>query len=100
MLSLPRLVSLRPDGTEEEYPLAMGSTTIGRLASNDICIPKGTVSRHHARIDMTDRGLVITDLESENGIFVNGERVKERLLVDGDRIEIGPSTKEFVFRFA
>ncbi len=99
MLRLPRLVAHAADGTEEEYPLEMGSTTIGRLDTNDICIPDGTVSRHHARVDMTEDGFTIVDLKSENGIFVNGERVKQRVLVEGDRIEIGPGTKEFVFKF-
>jgi hypothetical protein len=100
LLSLPRLMSHAPDGSEEEYPLAMGSTTIGRLDSNDICIPDGTVSRHHARVEMTEDGFTIIDLESENGIFVNGERVTEHKLVEDDRIEVGPGTKEFVFKSA
>jgi hypothetical protein len=98
MLELPRLISQADDGAEEEYPLAMGSTTIGRLDDNDICIPDGTVSRHHARIDMTDDGFTIVDLKSENGVFVNGERIEEHFLKDGDQIEIGPGTKEFVFK--
>jgi pSer/pThr/pTyr-binding forkhead associated (FHA) protein len=97
LLMLPRFVSKTPEGTEEEYPLAMGTTTIGRLDSNDICIPHGTVSRHHARIEWSETGFVIVDLESENGIFVNGERVTEHQLNEGDRIEIGPGTKEFTF---
>jgi pSer/pThr/pTyr-binding forkhead associated (FHA) protein len=99
LLALPRLVALAPDGTEEEYPLAMGTTTIGRLDANDICIPHGTVSRHHARIEMSEEGFTIYDLGSENGILVNGERVTECRLAADDRIEIGQGTKEFVFKF-
>jgi pSer/pThr/pTyr-binding forkhead associated (FHA) protein len=97
LLQLPRLVSQTPEGAEEEYPLAVAATTIGRLDSNDICIPHGTVSRFHARVEVTDTGFKIVDLESENGVFVNGERVTEHELKEGDRIEIGPGTKEFVY---
>jgi hypothetical protein len=99
LLALPRLVALAPDGTEEEYPLAMGTTSIGRLDDNDICIPHGTVSRHHARIEMSEDGFTIYDMGSENGILINGERVTECRLAADDRIEIGQGTKEFVFKF-
>jgi hypothetical protein len=99
LLDMPRFVSTAPDGSEEEYPLSMGTTTIGRLDTNDICIPNGEISRHHARIDIVDDGFELVDLDSENGVFVNGERVKKRLLADGDTIEVGPGVKEFVFRF-
>jgi hypothetical protein len=52
-------------------------------------------SRKHAQIVRRDDGFVLTDLGSTNGTLVNGETVRERLLVDGDRITIGSTVLEF-----
>ena len=100
MLGLPRLVAVAEDGSEEVFTLAPTGTTIGRLDTNDMCIPEGTVSRQHAKVELTTAGFTLFDLGSENGVYVNGERTAEHLLVEGDRVEIGRGTKEFVFRMA
>jgi FHA domain len=71
-----------------EYHLA-ARTTIGRIKENDLCIPKSSVSRKHAVIEMTPKGYRITDLDSGNGTFVNDDKIQERLLEDGDRVRIG-----------
>jgi len=72
-------------------------TTIGRTPDNHIAVPEAEVSRHHARITLTDRGFVLEDLRSGNGTLVNGERLSgEQLLKDEDRVRIGSRT--FVFR--
>lgn len=47
------------------------------------------VSRQHARIEMADNELVVVDLDSTNGTFVNDQRVKRHALVPGDRVRIG-----------
>jgi hypothetical protein len=99
LLTMPSFVYREDDGTEQEYPLALGTTTIGRLNTNDICVPLDVVSRHHARVEMAEEGFMIIDQDSENGIYINGERVKQHLLVDGDKVELGPGTREFEFRF-
>jgi hypothetical protein len=97
ILSRPRLTGAKPDGTAEEIPLGFVATTIGRSPANDICISDDAVSRRHAKVVMTEQGFTIVDLNSENGVWVNGERVKERLLADGDSVEIGPGTRRYVF---
>ncbi|MFV2071588.1 MAG: FHA domain-containing protein [Thermoanaerobaculales bacterium] len=97
MLGLPRFVAVAEDGTEEVFTLSPTGTTIGRLDTNDICIPEGTVSRQHAKVELTTAGFTLFDLGSENGMYVNGERTVEHLLQEGDRVEIGRGTKEFVF---
>jgi len=99
LLTMPSFVYRADDGTEQEYPLALGTTTIGRLDTNDICVPLDEVSRHHARVEMVEEGFMIIDQDSENGIYVNGERVKQHVLVDGDHVELGPGTREFEFQF-
>lgn len=64
-------------------------TSIGRSAENHIRLVKAGVSRKHAVINLTDRGFVLEDLGSQNGTFVNGDKVPTRDLVDGDVIWIG-----------
>jgi pSer/pThr/pTyr-binding forkhead associated (FHA) protein len=76
-------------------PLALrpGQTlVIGRSRSCDIRLPSSDASRRHAEIVSVTGGYVLRDLESTNGTFVNGERVKERQLRPGDRIRIGSHT--------
>ncbi len=96
VLAKPRLITEGEDGAE--YPLGFVTTTIGRSPANDICISDDAVSRRHAKIVVGEQGFVVCDLNSENGVYVNGERVKERLLADGDVVEIGPGTRRYLFR--
>lgn len=70
--------------------------TIGRNADNQLVIDDGTVSAHHAVIERTDRGFLIRDLDSTNGIFVNGKRMAESLLRAGDAVLIGIHDLEMV----
>ncbi|MHC4606564.1 MAG: sigma 54-interacting transcriptional regulator [Planctomycetota bacterium] len=62
---------------------------VGRDPGNDIPVNDDTASRHHARLQRVDRAHVIVDLGSNNGTFVNGERVTERVLAHGDQVLIG-----------
>ena len=65
--------------------------TIGRARDNDLVLNDTRASRHHARLQARSGSLVLTDLDSTNGTLVNGGRVSEVVLGDGDRIEIGDS---------
>jgi ABC-type multidrug transport system ATPase subunit/pSer/pThr/pTyr-binding forkhead associated (FHA) protein len=70
--------------------------TIGRDATNDSVIDHPTVSRFHARIERRQGNLVIQDLNSTNGVYVNGQLVNnEQSLKPGDLLNIGPS--QFTF---
>jgi FHA domain-containing protein len=84
-----RLRELRPNGTEREITLDGAPLTIGRANDNGLVIHDSRVSRHHARLQARRGTLVFTDLESTNGSRVNGSRVAEVALGEGDRIEIG-----------
>ncbi len=79
------------DGTE--YPLSSPVTTIGR-EDCDILLPQDErVSRRHAKIERQGNGLVLTDLGSTNGTFVNGARVRASYtLQPGDLIQLGSSS--------
>jgi pSer/pThr/pTyr-binding forkhead associated (FHA) protein len=66
-----------------------GSLVLGRSRTCDLTLASPDSSRRHAQIDAEADGYRIRDLGSTNGTFVNGERVEERRLATGDRIEIG-----------
>jgi hypothetical protein len=58
---------------------------------------EGMVSRRHARFRLRNRELIVEDLGSTNGTFVNGEKVRRRRLVEGDRVLVGTSIVKVVF---
>ena len=68
-----------------------GVQSIGRTPDNDIVVSDVLASRHHARVSTAQSGLVIEDLGSVNGTFVNGRRVGRAPLSDGDVVTIGNS---------
>jgi hypothetical protein len=86
---LARLRVIRPDGTQGEVELDGAMLTIGRASDNRLVVHDGRVSRHHARLQARRGSLVFTDLDSTNGSRVNGTPVKEVVLGEGDRIEVG-----------
>ena len=86
---LARLREIRPNGTQDEIELSGGPLTIGRAPDNGLVIHDSRVSRHHARMQARRGTLVFTDLGSTNGSRVNGARVAEVVLGEGDRIELG-----------
>lgn len=65
--------------------------TIGRDESNHIVVDDLTVSRNHASVSRTADGLVVEDLASRNGTFVNGQRVRSATIVDDDVVSVGHS---------
>ncbi len=76
-----------------EFPIGEGRTVIGRKEKEgiQIVLDDAMVSRHHAEIIGDEGEYIIRDLESRNGTKVNGRRVRERVLRNGDRIKIGRS---------
>ena len=62
---------------------------IGRDPESDVVLNDPATSRRHAHIEFKDGKYVLTDLGSANGTLVNDQRVKERVLSDGDVIKIG-----------
>jgi pilus assembly protein CpaF len=64
--------------------------TVGRAPDNDICLPSGNVSKHHARFSLRGGQLFVTDLQSTNGTYVDGARIDGSHPVnEGDRVYIG-----------
>lgn len=87
-LRAPVLVMTRLGDIE----LSQGSLLIGRLPECDLRLTDALVSRMHARISVQDGRVVLEDLHSTNGVFVNGHRVGYSVvLCEGDRILVGTS---------
>jgi pSer/pThr/pTyr-binding forkhead associated (FHA) protein len=73
------------------FLLRSGETLVGRSNYCSIVLQDTSVSRQHAAVVVTPQGVTIEDLGSENGTFVNGERIQaKQRLVPGDLIELGP----------
>lgn len=68
-------------------PLGIGSAT-----DNEIVIAAPGVSRHHARVERTARGVTIVDLASKNGVIVEGKIVRKAMLVRGDTFRLGAAS--------
>jgi pSer/pThr/pTyr-binding forkhead associated (FHA) protein len=84
----PRRFWLEHDGPSIE--LRRGQLLIGRSSGCHIVLEDNMVSRRHAELRVTDDAVTVHDLGSVNGIYVNGERVREqRRLKDGDRLQVG-----------
>jgi len=65
-------------------------TLIGRSEHNDICLPSPYLSRHHAVIVGTPEGYYLVDLNSVNGVLLNGQRIERTVLCDEDVLGMGP----------
>ena len=72
-----------------EYALDRPVLTVGRHQENDIVIDHLGVSGKHARVAVEGQSVVLTDLQSTNGTYVNGRRVTEAELRPNDWISIG-----------
>lgn len=71
------------------FELTRTVSSIGRSPQCDIFLNDMTVSREHALIALTEKGYVITDRNSYNGLWVNNEAVETKVLQCGDTIQIG-----------
>jgi hypothetical protein len=78
------------------FPLRFADITIGRALDNEVVLDSNDVSRHHVRIEPAGTLLRLIDLGSTNGTRVNGRRVSEHLLRDGDLVELGST--QLLFR--
>ncbi len=91
-----RLVALTTDLAGAEYVLDRASMVIGRTGENDIVLNHKSISRHHAKIVRDGERYTVVDLQSANGVRVNGEEYDRIELGPGDVIELGHLRLRFV----
>jgi hypothetical protein len=77
------------------FPLRQPGVNIGRAADNDIVLQDVSVSGRHARIEQRGLQVVLTDMNSSNGTFVNGQRVQQVQLAGGETILLGDTQLRF-----
>jgi adenylate cyclase len=77
---------------EQSFPLAVGTSTIGRTKDNDVFCLHKSLSRKHARLEFDGARIRVTDLVSKNGIYFNGKRVAKCEVVEGDTFRCGDIT--------
>jgi pSer/pThr/pTyr-binding forkhead associated (FHA) protein len=84
---------------DRDYPLGETRFIIGRSESCQLCLDDPMASRNHAVLSVRDNGVILEDLKSRNGVFVNDERIKTSLLLsDGDVIRVGAAEMVVVRR--
>ena len=82
-------------GAERRETFDTAELSVGRVQGNELMLPKGNVSKRHARLLYRDGRFIVTDLNSTNGTYVNRRKITQATIVrEGDRIYIG----DFVLR--
>jgi len=88
-IPLGRLVVMLKGLKVSEVPLVPGRMVIGRISDNDLQIDSKYVSRHHAQVVASAEDVVIEDLNSTNGLYMRGRKVRRHRLADGDVVKLG-----------
>jgi pSer/pThr/pTyr-binding forkhead associated (FHA) protein/tetratricopeptide (TPR) repeat protein len=91
-----RMVMVSAPAPGAEFSIAKGQVRIGRLEELDLCISHRSISREHARITQKDGSFDIEDLNSANGVRINGSPIKRGALKSGDIVELGQVRFRFV----
>lgn len=90
MPAVSQLVVLEPPELAGRYYSISGDTTIGRAAGCQISLDDTYISQLHARVSPSDSGMLIEDLGSTNGTYVNRERVTAPVMAGaGDLVQLG-----------
>jgi predicted nucleic acid-binding Zn-ribbon protein len=89
---------VRSEGDTGIVHLLRRTTTIGRTPDNDVCIDAEFISRHHAVVLVAASGTVLEDLNSTNGVYVNGVRVSRQQLAEGDLVTIGKTGFRYILK--
>jgi len=88
-IEMPKLSLMFDNKIVKVVPVGSRPVTIGRSPDNDLPVDNLAVSNHHAKVYFEAGRMVVEDLDSLNGTFVNDLRVERATLHDGDNIHIG-----------
>ncbi len=80
---------------ESVHDVSKRSVLIGRGRQCDLILTDTNVSRRHAEIRQRGNDYLVVDLDSTNGVEVNGQKIKTRVLQNGDLITIGKTRVRF-----
>ena len=93
---MPKMIVSIDGVVIKEVQLTKDRTTLGRRPYNDIVIDNLAVSGEHAVLQMSGNEVIIEDLNSTNGTYVNGKAAKKQALRNGDSVEVGKYKIKFV----
>src|SRR5437660_11770542 len=86
---MAKLVLLSAGMTGRTHELKVDKTTIGRVEDNTFQIAEPSVSSHHCEVLLRGSDVVVKDLNSTNGSYINGEKVNESVLKPGQILRLG-----------
>src|SRR6476661_8241388 len=86
---MPKLVLFSAGMTGRTHELKADTTTIGRVEDNTFQIAEPSVSSHHCEVLLRGSDVVVRDLNSTNGTFINGEKITETVLKPGQVLRLG-----------
>ncbi len=86
---MAKLVLLSAGMTGRTHELKVDKTTIGRLEDNTFQIAEPSVSSHHCEVLLSGNDVIVRDLNSTNGTYINGEKVTEKPLKLGQILRLG-----------
>jgi len=86
---MPKLVVLSEGLTGRSHDLKVDKTTIGRVEDNTFQIAEQSVSSHHCEVLLKGADVVVKDLNSTNGTYINGEKISEKVLKPGQILRLG-----------
>lgn len=93
---IPMVVVTRGANAGSRFALSGPTTRVGRHPDSDIFLDDVTVSRRHCELRLTASGVVAADVGSLNGTYVEGERIAEAVLREGDELQVGKFKLLFV----
>jgi hypothetical protein len=93
----PRLIPLTDWGSKVPIEIPLDRTKLGRSEENPLYIPHNTLSRDHCEFHVEEKEVIIRDLDSLNGISINGVPILEAHLQHGDILQIGALFFRFEF---
>jgi tetratricopeptide (TPR) repeat protein len=91
-----RIEIIKGNNEGSKFRVTGERVVFGRAVDTDIVITDASASRKHAELVLSPEGYVLKDLNSSNGIYVNGKRLKEKLLVSGDIFAIGDHQYKYI----
>ena len=86
---MPKLVVLSEGLTGRSHDLKVDKTTIGRMEDNTFQLAEQSVSSHHCEILLKGTDVIVRDLDSTNGTYINGEKISEKVLKPGQILRLG-----------
>ena len=77
---MPKLIVLTEGFKGKTCELKEGVTTVGRADDNTFCIPEDSVSGHHCEVIVKGKEVIIKDLNSTNGTYINDDRICSQIM--------------------